>query len=672
MSLIDNATSMPWAVPLAKKSNAAQALQEWEDERFRETGVRPRIYTTDMGGEFSSAQLKAWFASHGTVHRTTAPHSSAQNGRVERLNRTLSGRMRAMLTAGHLPDYLWSVCMETAAILAAVMPTTANKGRTPHKDYHQSKPNVSHLREIGCRAFVLVEDRHLPKLYNRSIECIMVGYVPNSKAYLLWHQETKRLIKSRNVRFIESHQEPWPPWSVEKTTLTPAPLRAEVIDEEEENMPVIFPMDLNAPKPPETRPDPVTPGADKPSHVPVPAAPVKQPEILAQPRQNAARDGGAARGIPRLDRLNQAVANSIAAGERKAAERAQRKADCEAVLRVNWPSTPDSDVGSKEEIAHLLDKETAALVKDAWSYLEDMALSGDTACAALENPADPRNHAEAAASPDYQKWFEAEQKEISLLLEKKVYKLVKPGNVPHGKTIMGTRPVYTTKFDSNGNIDKHKCCIVCQGFSAVPGLDFDKTTSPTARLESIRTILHVAAVKGWSTRQADVKTAYLNGTLDEPVYMRQPKGLETPGKEHKIMKVFKSLYGMRQAGRIWNQTLNEAMISWGFTQLSVKHCIYYCKRDSGTVIAAVHVDNFAITGNSDSEMDSFLKQLMEKWEITTGDKILYIVGVKVKRDFNTNSIFLSQLALINRIIEGFAQSHATSVKTPLPPGTKLS
>ncbi|KDR74045.1 hypothetical protein GALMADRAFT_25229, partial [Galerina marginata CBS 339.88] len=107
-------------------------------------------------------------------------------------------------------------------------------------------------------------------------------------------------------------------------------------------------------------------------------------------------------------------------------------------------------------------------------------------------------------------------------------------------------------------------------------------------------LLHIAAVLGWDAQQIDIKTAFLYGLLpdDEVQYMEQPKGFEAPGKESWVWKLQRGLYGMRQASRIWNKTMNDAMISWGFTRLSCESCIYYRKEDTGIVAAAVHVDDF--------------------------------------------------------------------------------
>ena len=113
-------------------------------------------------------------------------------------------------------------------------------------------------------------------------------------------------------------------------------------------------------------------------------------------------------------------------------------------------------------------------------------------------------------------------------------------------------------------------------------------------MESWRILLHIAAALGWDAQQIDIKTAFLYGLLpdDEVQYMEQPKGFEEKGKETWVWKLQRGIYGMKQAGRIWNKMMNDAMLSWGFTHLACESCIYYCKTDSGVIVSAIHVDNF--------------------------------------------------------------------------------
>jgi hypothetical protein len=121
---------------------------------------------------------------------------------------------------------------------------------------------------------------------------------------------------------------------------------------------------------------------------------------------------------------------------------------------------------------------------------------------------------------------------------------------------------------------------IAKGYAQRYGIDYKKTTAPTARLESLHTILHIAASLGWDIQQFDIKTAFLHGILPEnkTMYMKQPPGFEETGKEDWVMKLLKSIYGMKQASRVWNKTFHQAMTEWGFEQISSEPCVQYISK----------------------------------------------------------------------------------------------
>lgn len=185
-------------------------------------------------------------------------------------------------------------------------------------------------------------------------------------------------------------------------------------------------------------------------------------------------------------------------------------------------------------------------------------------------------------------------------------------------------------------------------------------------MESWRVLLHLAAAQGWDAAQIDIKTAFLYGLLpdDETQYMEQPEGFEEPGKEDWVWCLLRGLYRMKQAGRIWNQTLNDNMLSWGFTRLPCESCVYYRQSNTGTVIAAVHVDDFLSIASSKAENEHFKAQLRSAWTISDLGLPKFVVGIAVEWDRNTHTVKLSQTALIQKIINQFGQTDAAPYHSP--------
>ena len=137
-------------------------------------------------------------------------------------------------------------------------------------------------------------------------------------------------------------------------------------------------------------------------------------------------------------------------------------------------------------------------------------------------------------------------------------------------------------------------------------------------MESWQILLHIAASLGWDAQQIDIKTAFLYRILpdDEVQYMQQPEGFKEPGHEDWVWQLQQGLYGMKQSGQIWNQTLNAQMITWGFTHLTCESCIYYRKSDTGIIIAAIHVNDYLLIANSKDENEHFKNQMREMWTMS--------------------------------------------------------
>ena len=111
--------------------------------------------------------------------------------------------------------------------------------------------------------------------------------------------------------------------------------------------------------------------------------------------------------------------------------------------------------------------------------------------------------------------------------------------------------IYAPYIDKDSSISTHKSRLVAQGFTQREGIDYNDTFSPTAKLTTIQVIAGIAVRNDWELEQTDVDTAYLNPSLKEDIYMRQPKGFEAPSEEDKVIHLKRAIYGLRQSGREW-------------------------------------------------------------------------------------------------------------------------
>lgn len=121
-------------------------------------------------------------------------------------------------------------------------------------------------------------------------------------------------------------------------------------------------------------------------------------------------------------------------------------------------------------------------------------------------------------------------------------------------------------MNADGTMIKYKAILVAKGYVQQQGIDFDEVFAPVARIETIRLLLALAATNGWEIHHLDVKTAFLNGDLNEDVYVTQPGDFEEKGKENHVYKLKKALYGLRQAPRVWNIKLGRVLKEMEFTK----------------------------------------------------------------------------------------------------------
>lgn len=240
-------------------------------------------------------------------------------------------------------------------------------------------------------------------------------------------------------------------------------------------------------------------------------------------------------------------------------------------------------------------------------------------------------------------------------------------------TIPSGRPVFKLKCDQNNKPVRFKARYVCRGYSAVWGQDYTKTSAPIARLESFRILTHLGALD-WDIDQLDIKTVFLHGLLeaDEVCYMEQPEGFVDVEHPDWVWELQKGLYGMKQGGLVWNRTMNDAMLSWGFKHLKCEHCIYFRQTEASILLVAVHVDDFLTVGSTKHAITAFKDQLRTKWTVSDLGEARFCLGIALERDRTAHTIKLSQTALIDCIIQQFGLHNAVPVSTPMESGLHLS
>ncbi|GKB69757.1 zinc finger, CCHC-type containing protein [Tanacetum coccineum] len=222
----------------------------------------------------------------------------------------------------------------------------------------------------------------------------------------------------------------------------------------------------------------------------------------------------------------------------------------------------------------------------------------------------------------------------------------------------------------DGTIDKFKARLVIQGFRQKEGINYFDTYAPVTCITTIRLLLALAAIHNLVIHQTDVKTAFLNGGLDEEVYMKQPEGFVMPGNEHKVCKLVKSLYGLKQAPKQWHQKFDEVVLSSGFHLNQSDKCVYSKFDDSGKgVIICLYVDDMLIFGTDQNQVDKTKKFLSSRFSMKDMGEADVILGIKIKRE--NKGIVITQSHYIEKILKKFNREDCSPVSTPMDPVEKL-
>ncbi|KAD6453934.1 hypothetical protein E3N88_08640 [Mikania micrantha] len=282
----------------------------------------------------------------------------------------------------------------------------------------------------------------------------------------------------------------------------------------------------------------------------------------------------------------------------------------------------------------------------------------------LEN--DPKTYQEAITSVDANLWKEAIKSEVDSILSNHTWELT---DLPKGNKPIGSKWIFKKKLRPDGTVDKYKARLVIRGFTQKHGLDYFDTYSPVTKITTIRSLISIAAINGLLIHQMDVKTAFLNGDLDEEIYMLQPEGFVVSGLESKVCKLRKSLYGLKQAPKKWYEKFDRTLKQDGYIVNNSDSCVYSKRSKTGYVLICLYVDDMLIFGADMHDINQTKAFLSSKFEMKDLGEADVILGVKIKRTWN--GISLCQSHYIEQMLKKFDCFELNPVKTPYDPSILL-
>ncbi|GJY53951.1 retrovirus-related pol polyprotein from transposon TNT 1-94 [Tanacetum coccineum] len=276
---------------------------------------------------------------------------------------------------------------------------------------------------------------------------------------------------------------------------------------------------------------------------------------------------------------------------------------------------------------------------------------------------EPKNVNEALTDDS---WIVAMQEELNQFTANDVWELV---TQPRNMIIIGTKWVFRNKLDENVIVSQNKARLVAQGYNQQEGIDYDETYAPVARLESIRILLAYACALDFKLFQMDVKSAFLNGFINEEVYVAQPPGFIDFEKPDHVYKLKKALYGLKQAPKAWYDRLKAFLIKHEYKMGMVDNTLFTKKKSSNLIIVQIYVDDIIFGSTCQDMCDEFAKIMHDEFEMSMMGELNFFLGLQIKQ--MEDGIFFNQSKYIKEMLKKFGLEDSKPMKTPMSSDRKI-
>ncbi|SCZ95619.1 BZ3500_MvSof-1268-A1-R1_C056g00244 [Microbotryum saponariae] len=624
VTFLDDFSRKLWAYAIGHKSEVFGVFKTWLAEVELETDAKLKVLRTDNGGEYCSRAFTEFCKARGTRRQYSIPRTPQQNGRAERVNRSIVEGVLALLADAHLPKSFWEEAAAYFVYCKNLCEHSALDKATPNFAWQGDRTNASALHPFGCTAWLTVAPELRSKLDPKAVRVLFTGYDLASKAFRFYDTTTKKISLGRNARFLDNEFPGLRSDSTEQdadthfasacpTTESQAVVKTWTPLVRSAHMDVSSSLDDSAMSAVDVAPgytggtllnstdaESSSSPSPEPSSSPSPATPLSPSPALSP---------------------------SLAAS--------------------SSPSALPTDSDYSADPLDLIGSQTPTRLGPPDVHRPDF--STYQAIQPVKSiTSDPQTWREAMSSDKREVWAKAATDEFNSMRDDfKVFTIEDRSTVPAGATIVTSKFVWKTKRNALGEVTGHKARLVAQGNRQRDGIDFNETFAPVARFSSIRSLLALAAANGLHVHQADIDKAYLHGDLDHDIWMTTPRGFDLP--TDKVLRLRRSIYGLKQAGRIWNRHIDASLRDLGYTATGTDH--------ASPTWPKLNVSS---------------RGLEQRYGVKRLGPAEYILGIQIRR-LEDGSIALSQERYIMDVLARFHFDTTTRGTTvPMTPGLSLT
>ncbi|KAL4377039.1 hypothetical protein GQ457_02G041930 [Hibiscus cannabinus] len=630
LTLVDDYTRTTWTYLMKHKSDATQIVPAFVNMVKKQFGFDVRVFRSDNAPELKFADL---FSSLGILHQFSCVETPQQNSVVERKHQHLLAVARALFFQSRVPIRFWGDCVLTATFLINRLPTPVLGNKSPFEVLYSTTPVYQQLKVFGCLCFVSTLKAHRDKFSERALPGVFLGYVAGVKGYKVYILNTRSIVVSRNVIF---HETVFPFHSITDIDTVVDPFS-------NMSLPQFLNADVSYQDAFQANPDLPADETDHNQEASTEVVGENDPEISVEeapvetaPIEINVEAAPVETTTPVVD--NDQIVSGIPARYDSAVvtSRIMPRRSVRAIQKPNYLSQYYCNGALSSSCPYPIEDyvSTSLLSEPYKAFVSNIAATYE-----------PTFFHQAVKFPV---WRSAMDEEIHAMETLQTWSVVP---LPEGKQAIDCKWVYRIKHKADGSIDRYKARLVAKGFTQIEGVDYTYTFSPVAKMTSFKILLSLAACKQWHLLQLDVNNAFLNGILDEEVYMKLPLGYKTAGSDSSrlVCKLNKSIYGLKQASRQWFGTFSQVVLKCGFSQSPSDHSLFVKGTGDDFVALLVYVDDIILAGQNLELLQGVQLFLKEHFKLKELGELKYFLGFEIAQ--NSTGISLSQRQYALQLLE---------------------
>lgn len=683
--MVDYSSGMIFLQCLEHKSGAAEWLITTLKRLINQTGTTPEFVQSDKGGEFVGSPLRVFLESQGIQHNFSTTEAHASNGLVERANRTIMEKARAMLIWSGIPKRFWTFFITAAAYLANRSPSSRRAHKTPFELWYGVKPDLKHLRVMGCRT----QSRAVPrpsKLEDQTDCGVFLGYTNTTTHYQIFNVTKQRIDVVRDIAFFEDvpgsnvftqrevdYGISFPFWKISDFILEPPAV--EPVQPPLHPLPVLIPEGI--------------PLVNQPVQPPLPQVEQPEPQQAESPRPAATstpqRSSHESSRLPplSLDNLQQRLGENAESPPTNS--RIPRRPSISTTVVPPTSSTHElrrstrSNIGNKMNTVMDAVRHRPKPHESHFTFRSDLMKINSNKEQVSESHEEhqsfivnwePTSTKEAMEDDE---WYESIQQELKSMVDREVFVLVPR---PTNRQVIGTKFVFKVKRNQNNEPVRAKTRLVAQGFRQIQDEDFYETFASVVRYDTVRTVLAIMTQNQLHAHHFDVTTAFLHAPLQEEVFVEQPPLNHHHQFPSHVWKLLRAIYGLRQSPNAWFVMITKTLQSLGFEPTSSDPCLFI-KMDqieglAVTILLLLFVDDIVVLSSSILALQRVFTDLRnQQIDLTFLGEVTNFISLNIEYDKVAGICRVGQPGYLLKILKKFNCDDLPIANTPMRTSMRL-